>query len=94
MRGQEEGRVKGRSVWRGERQISRRWRDIPNIRTSWLEQGTRLQRHAEQKMGGGGELYFIFGFRQIKRIWEIMRTVLLKHRLCQVGIGLFISNSI
>lgn len=42
----------------------------------------------------GGKLYFIFGFCQIKRIWEIMRTVVLKHRLCQVGIGLFISNSI
>lgn len=56
-----------------------------------LSQGTGLQRHAERKMAG---LCFIFGFCQIRRIWKIVRAVVLKCGLCQVDVGLFISNSI
>lgn len=78
-RGQEEGHVQGRSMCREERQMSRLWRHIPNMRNPLLEQGTGLQRHTEQKTGraGGGRLCFIFGFCQIKRIWEIVGTVVL-----------------
>lgn len=56
-----------------------------------LLQAIGLQRHAERKMAG---LCFIFGFCQIKRIWETGRAIMLKCRVCQVDVGLFISNSI
>lgn len=44
--------------------------------------------------GGVGGLCFIFGFCQIQRIEGSMRTAVLKRSLCQVGRGLFLSNSI
>lgn len=51
-RGQQESYVQGKSIWRERRQISKLWKYIPNIRNPLLEQRTRLQSPAEQKMGG------------------------------------------
>lgn len=52
--GQEEGRGQGRSEWREERQSHRLWRYIPASGSHCSRRGTRLQRHAERKVGWGG----------------------------------------
>lgn len=70
--------VSGGSTCWEERQISRLWRYIPNIRNPLLERATGLRRHTELKMvGAWWGLCFIFGFCRIKRIRETVGTVVL-----------------
>lgn len=61
-RGQEESRGQGRSEWREERQTHRLWRYIPASGSHCSRRGTRLQRHAERKMGWGGVVGALFYF--------------------------------
>lgn len=67
-------RGQGRSEWREERQTHRLWRYIPASGSHCSRRGTRLQRHAERKMGwggGGGGFVLFLDFAKSKELGKL-----------------------